>query len=232
MRCGASQLFCCSQRLTGALPPPLPPRVRHEAGEALGAIGTPACLQPLHDHQADPCLEVAQTCQLAVQRMEYFAAQQAAAGGEDAGAAAAGAANGGAAEGGEGPSPFLSVDPTPAAPASVPTPELARQLLDEEERIFQRYRAMFALRNRAGPAAVDALAACFATSRSALLKHEAAYVLGQMQDPRAVGMLRCAAARACAVEGAAGMLEAGGSGQGSRVHSHSISSDSCQKWQC
>ena len=33
-------------------------RVRHEAGEALGAIGTPACLKELQQYLRDPCLEV------------------------------------------------------------------------------------------------------------------------------------------------------------------------------
>lgn len=33
-------------------------RVRHEAGEALGAIGSPECMAQLRQHQHDPCLEV------------------------------------------------------------------------------------------------------------------------------------------------------------------------------
>ena len=33
-------------------------RVRHEAGEALGAIGSPECMVQLRQHQHDPCLEV------------------------------------------------------------------------------------------------------------------------------------------------------------------------------
>lgn len=52
-------------------------RVRHEAGEALGAIGTPECLSCLELFQEDPCIEVAQTCQLALQRIQYYAAQAA-----------------------------------------------------------------------------------------------------------------------------------------------------------
>lgn len=47
-------------------------RVRHEAGEALGAIGTEECLAAVRRHVEDPCLEVAQTCQLALQRIEFF----------------------------------------------------------------------------------------------------------------------------------------------------------------
>ena len=48
---------------------------------------------------------------------------------------------------------------------------------------------MFALRNRGGTAAVQALTKAFA-SHSALLKHELAYVLGQMQDAKAVEALK------------------------------------------
>ena len=48
---------------------------------------------------------------------------------------------------------------------------------------------MFALRNRGGSDAVDALSASF-SSRSALLKHEIAYVLGQVQDSNTVDRLR------------------------------------------
>lgn len=33
-------------------------RVRHEAGEALGAIGTATCLKELQQYLQDPCLEV------------------------------------------------------------------------------------------------------------------------------------------------------------------------------
>ena len=46
-------------------------------------------------------------------------------------------------------------------------------------------RALFSLRNIGGKDSVDALAAAF-ESDSALLKHEIAYVMGQMQDSAAV----------------------------------------------
>ena len=49
---------------------------------------------------------------------------------------------------------------------------------------------MFALRNKGGSDCVQALGDAFA-SESALLKHEVAYVLGQMQDANAVNTLRC-----------------------------------------
>lgn len=154
------------------------PMVRHEAGEALGAIGTEECLAPLREHLQDACPEVAHTCQLALQRIEHFAAAAAA-------RQAAEEADANAAE-----SRYFSVDPTPAAPASTPLPQLRASLLDEQEAIFQRYRAMFALRNRGGDEAVRALGASFSSASSALLKHEVAYVLGQMQDAHAVATLK------------------------------------------
>jgi deoxyhypusine monooxygenase len=66
---------------------------------------------------------------------------------------------------------------------------MCQVLLDDQASIFERYAAMFALRNRGGEAAIEALGAAF-SARSALLKHEIAYVLGQMQHPNAVDVLR------------------------------------------
>lgn len=77
-----------------------------------------------------------------------------------------------------------------AAPVGTPVAELRAALLDEGAPIAGRYAAMFALRNAGGSEAVEALGAAFA-ARSALLKHEVAYVLGQMQDPGALDVLRC-----------------------------------------
>lgn len=84
-------------------------------------------------------------------------------------------------------SPFDSVDPAPPSKISE-TEELRGILCNENERMFQRMRALFALRNKGGNDAVDALCAAF-DSDSALLKHEIAYVLGQMQNSHAVPML-------------------------------------------
>lgn len=185
--------------ITPATPPF--PRVRHEAGEALGAIGTRPCLAILHDHVEDGCLEVAQTCQLAVQRIEYFQGQRQRERQGAASPSAGDAATPEATEETEERRRYLSVDPTPPAPAATPTPELAATLADERARIFDRYRAMFALRDRGGADAVAALGAAFG-SCSALLKHEVAYVLGQMQDARGAACL----ARVLADAGEAAMV--------------------------
>ncbi|HUR64037.1 MAG TPA: HEAT repeat domain-containing protein [Candidatus Thermoplasmatota archaeon] len=88
---------------------------------------------------------------------------------------------------------YASVDPAPpldgkAADHRARAAELRARLLDTALPMFQRMRCVFTLRNLGGPEAVDALAACFADP-SALLRHEVAYVMGQMQDPHAIPAL-------------------------------------------
>ena len=81
-------------------------------------------------------------------------------------------------------SEFDSVDPAPPSEGKNIS-NLRNTLCDENEKMFQRMRALFALRNIGGKESVDALAAAY-SSQSALLKHEIAYVMGQMQDSNAV----------------------------------------------
>ncbi len=84
-------------------------------------------------------------------------------------------------------SEFGSVDPAP--PSEEKDVETLKQVLNNEtERMFVRMRSVFALRNIGGKEAVDALCSGF-SSASALLRHELAYVLGQMQDSRALPAL-------------------------------------------
>lgn len=86
---------------------------------------------------------MAETCQLAVRRLEWLQASEEAPAEE---------------------SPYCSVDPAPpAARASVS--ELRLGLLDESLPLFERYRAMFALRNHGSEEAVLALGAGRASRR-------------------------------------------------------------------
>ena len=66
---------------------------------------------------------------------------------------------------------------------------LRETLLDEATPMFERYRALFALRNLGGAGVAPLLAQVLASSGSALLKHEVCYVLGQLQEPLAVAAL-------------------------------------------
>eukprot|EP00775_Hariotina_reticulata_P010724 gene10724-10881_t len=158
------------------------PMVRHEAAEALGAIAAPDCLQLLQQYSGDPCQEVAETCQLALGRLKHLEQKKAV---EAATMAAKLAAD--AAEPAE-ESPYYSVDPTPALPSTTPTSQLREMLLSPTVPMFERYRALFALRNKGGADAVAVLGEAFTTS-SALLKHEVAYVMGQMQHPDSAAVL-------------------------------------------
>ncbi|XP_019368821.1 PREDICTED: deoxyhypusine hydroxylase [Gavialis gangeticus] len=147
------------------------PMVRHEAGEALGAIGNPDVLDVLKHYSEDPVVEVAETCQLAVKRLEWLQKNKEA----------------------PGTSPYLSVDPAPPAEEE-DIAKLRNTLLDESCPLFDRYRAMFALRNMGGEAAVLALADGLKCS-SALFRHEIGYVLGQMQHEACVPQLTAALER-------------------------------------
>ncbi len=84
-------------------------------------------------------------------------------------------------------SEYGSVDPAPPSP-SKDISELEDILTNEKNRMFQRMRAVFSLRNINSEKSVDALSKAFASS-SALLRHEIAYVMGQMQNNHAVPIL-------------------------------------------
>lgn len=153
------------------------PMVRHEAGEALGAIGDPVVLDLLKDYSKDPVTEVAETCQLAVCRLEWLQS-----GGKKQLDNVSTDKN-----------PYCSVDPAPPA-VRKSVSELRSILLDESLQLFERYRAMFALRNLGNEEAVLALGDGLQCS-SALFRHEIGYVLGQIQHPAAVPALRAALER-------------------------------------
>ncbi|XP_076440186.1 deoxyhypusine hydroxylase-like [Babylonia areolata] len=146
------------------------PMVRHEAGEALGAIGSPEVLDLLKTYAQDSVVEVAETCQLAVERIAWLQKQRSQ---EEAGLL---------------PNPYSSVDPAPPA-SSVDVQALRTSLLDESLPLFQRYRAMFTLRNIGSKDSVLALADGL-KCKSALFRHEIAYVLGQIQSDACVSQLR------------------------------------------
>lgn len=61
-------------------------------------------------------------------------------------------------------------------------------LNDPNRPLKERFRALFTLKNLAGGEAIKSISDCFGDS-SALLKHELAYCLGQMQDPAAIPYL-------------------------------------------
>lgn len=143
------------------------PIVRHEAAEALGAIGTPELEDFLRKFLEDDSIVVVQTCQIAVDRICHQNQKRD--------------------EKNLLPNPYNSVDPAP--PCANDTEEvLLEKLMDTKLSLFERYRAMFALRNKGGAKAVLALTKGFADS-SALFRHEIGYVLGQMSHEASVPAL-------------------------------------------
>lgn len=146
--------------------------VRHEAAEALGALGDVASLDLLKQYyKEDPALEIRQTCELAIGRIEWQHSDRAKLEVLEKSA-------------------FTSIDPAPpmATDKESKVEKLQTILNDQNETLFERYRAMFRLRDLATDEACLALAAGFADP-SALFKHEIAYVFGQLCNPVTVPSL-------------------------------------------
>jgi len=80
------------------------------------------------------------------------------------------------------------VDPAPPC-STQSVEELQSILLDENKSLFERYRALFALRNLHSQEAVLAIVSGFSV-KSALFRHEIAYVLGQLQHPASIPGLK------------------------------------------
>lgn len=84
-------------------------------------------------------------------------------------------------------SQYGSVDPAPPL-KSGEVQQWESTLTDNETPMFQRMRNVFSLRNKGTVEACLALCSGF-KSESALLRHEVAYVLGQMQNEAAIPTL-------------------------------------------
>ncbi|XP_033131121.1 deoxyhypusine hydroxylase [Brassica rapa] len=146
----------------------LHPIVRHEAAEALGAIGLAGNADILKRSLVfDPAQEVRETCELALKRIEELSS---------------------VVDAETKRSPFMSVDPAAPAAAFSSVHQLRQILMDETKGMYERYAALFALRNHGGEDAVSAIVDSL-SANSALLRHEVAYVLGQLQNKAALDTL-------------------------------------------
>lgn len=152
---------------------------RHEAAEALGALGDAGSLELMRSYAQDSNISevVRETCEIAVDRIQW---EQTHAQHEKL-----------------KHSDFASIDPAPPLPEDHghSIPELQKMLLDTSLSLFQRYRVMFTLRDLASPPdlptavpAVEALASGFA-AESALFRHEIAFVFGQLSHPASIPAL-------------------------------------------
>ncbi|EOA25554.1 hypothetical protein CARUB_v10018899mg [Capsella rubella] len=142
------------------------------AAEALGAIGLAGNVDILKKSlSSDPAQEVRETCELALKRIEEL-------GNVDAENQSTTTDK----------SPFMSVDPAGPAASFSSVQQLRQILLDETKCMYERYAALFALRNHGGEEAVSAIVDSLGAN-SALLRHEVAYVLGQLQNKTALATL-------------------------------------------
>ncbi|KAI2730880.1 hypothetical protein CBS147332_2732 [Penicillium roqueforti] len=155
---------------------------RHEAAEALGALGYADSLDILKKLRDDTNeLEIIrETCDIAVDRILWETSEERKAEKLK-------------------PSDFTSIDPAPPMPLDASAepciPDLQKTLLDTKLPLFQRYRAMFGLRDLASPpdlpTAVDAVNALAKGLKdpSALFRHEVAFVFGQLCHPASIPSL-------------------------------------------
>ncbi|KAG7894096.1 hypothetical protein KL906_001465 [Ogataea polymorpha] len=149
--------------------------VRHEAAEALGALGDGDSLDLLSKYYNDPneMLEIRQTCELAIDRIKWVKSEKAKTENLQT-------------------SLYESIDPAPPLPVDNEENdkvEKLQQILNDQRRsLFERYRAMFRLRDIGTDEACLALATGF-DDDSALFKHEIAYVFGQLCNPVSVPAL-------------------------------------------
>jgi deoxyhypusine monooxygenase len=144
--------------------------VRHECAEALGAIGHEGSTEVLKEFCSHPAREIYETCQIAIDLINWKNAPE-------------NIKDGPSRTGTSGD--YLSFDPAPPveieeANKKAAVEALRVKLMDESASLFNRYRAMFALRNMNSDASAMALVDGFRDT-SPLFRHEIAYVLGQMQ---------------------------------------------------
>ena len=152
------------------------PIVRHECAEALAAIDADESLPVLERYCDDANSEVAETCLIAAHKMREARQQH-----TDSAVADCDTA--------ESVSKYASVDPAPPL-SSRSVPSLLSTLTDCSLSMYERYRAMFTLRNLGTEDAIAALCESLSSSQSPVFRHEVCYVLGQMQHPAGLPTLR------------------------------------------
>lgn len=151
---------------------------RHEAAEALGAIGNIQSLDILRefrDAEEEPVV-VRETCEISVARIEWENSEERKAEKLHR-------------------SDFASIDPAPPTQENESIENLEKSLLDTMLPLFLRYRAMFGLRDLASPPNLPtAVPAVLALAKglsdpSSLFRHEIAFVFGQLSHPASIPAL-------------------------------------------
>jgi deoxyhypusine monooxygenase len=131
----------------------------HNFFSPTGALGDPSIINVLEKYSKDPSIEVAETCEIALARVKWLQNKDL----------------------DDDNNPYFSVDPSPAAAYTKSVDELQTIMMDDNETLFTRYRALFSLRNLRTQESI--LALCVGLKgKSALFRHEVAFVLGQLQE--------------------------------------------------
>ncbi|KAH7885301.1 armadillo-type protein [Phlebopus sp. FC_14] len=163
------------------------PMVRHEAAEAMGAISSTTSIPILREFLTDSNRSVRETCEIALAKIDWDNSAE-------------GKKHLAEKQSSDVLPTYTSIDPAPPSSALLADQlkpddmteksisSLQAALLNTELPLFERYRAMFALRNIGTPTAVDALASGFSDD-SALFKHEIAFVFGQLLSAHSVPSL-------------------------------------------
>lgn len=179
--------------------------VRHEAAEAMGAISDPSVLPVLEQYKTDSDVSVRETCELATSKITFDNSAEGKALKQSKAQTKAAEEQSGL---GGVESAFKPIDPapamTPAASKEVAkaqadgvsydasqVPLFRSTLLDTNLSLFERYRAMFALRNVAHGGGEGAVQAVLALAQglkdgSALFRHEICFVFGELCHPASI----------------------------------------------
>nr|CAG8490497.1 3963_t:CDS:2 [Entrophospora candida] len=144
------------------------PMVRHEAAEALGAIGDLSSMEVLQKYLNDEQVVVRETCELAIEKIKFENSN----------------------DNDISNSIYKSIDPAPPNTKIKSASELGKILMDTNLPLFERYKAMFTLRDLGTTESVLELAKGLEDQSSALFRHEIAFVFGQMQNPASVTALK------------------------------------------
>ncbi|XP_074600001.1 deoxyhypusine hydroxylase nero [Brevipalpus obovatus] len=160
--------------------------VRHEAGEALGNLvpldrdddgnnRSLSAIKALEANMSDKCPLVSQTCELAMEKIRWL---------RDATKQEIEQLN---------CKKFTTHDPTPPMASFDSVGKLEEILISPETSLFDKYRALFSLRNLGSSECVDILGRSLHRNRDNrkmdLFMHEIGYIFGQMCDPDSIEYL-------------------------------------------
>lgn len=152
------------------------PMVRHEAAEALGAIGSKNSLELIKKYSTDQCRAVSDTCKLALHSLLNSNSQSA------TGHTSCPVSS----------SAYRAIDPILSVidDGDITLESLSTLLFNESLPLYKRYEALYSIRNIATSDAAKIIGNALVNDKSSeVFRHECAFVLGQMQTSSSVDFL-------------------------------------------